>query len=162
MNELELNQADKNRIKADIKLTLILGLLFTIVLIVIVFIIPTILILFKKPTDGFVKRGLIIIGLLSLPMLVISWKNIFKYFDLKNGNKISFRTTDYEIKKEMEGFILRTRTPLKLKFDLYDKLPDLIKLGEPIIIESTRLSKTLLYISQDNENLLEKVEREND
>ena len=162
MNETELTQADKNRIKDEIKLTLIIGLLFTIALIVVVFIIPIVLILFKKPADGFIQRGLIIIGMLALPMLVISWTNIVKYVDLKKGKKISLRTTDYEIKKEKEGFVLRTRTPMKLKFDLYDKLPDLIKLTEPITVELTKLSKTLLFISQDNENLLEKVEREND
>jgi hypothetical protein len=162
MSELELSEKDKNRIKSDIRLTLILGLLFTIALITVMFIIPTILYFLNRASDGFLKRALLIIGLLSLPMLVISWKNILKYIDLKKGKKLSFKTTDYEIKKEKEGFILQTATPLKLKFDLYDKLPDLIKAKESIKIESTRLSMTLLYISQDNENLLEKVEREND
>lgn len=160
MIERELTETDVKRIKDDIKLTLVLGLLFTVALIILVFIIPTILILFKKPADGFMKRGLIIMGLLSLPLLGISWKNIIKYIDLRRGKKTKFRTSDYEIKKEKDGFVLWTRTPLKLKFDLYEKLPGLIKVNEPITIETTKLSKTLLFISQDNENLLEKVESE--
>jgi len=102
MTERELTETDVKRIKDDIKLTLILGFLFTVVLIIIVFIIPTILILFKKPADGFMKRGLIIMGLLSLPLLGISWKNIVKYIDLRKGKKTNFETSDYEIKKEKD------------------------------------------------------------
>ena len=100
-------------------------------------------------------------GLLSLPLIGISWKNVMKYIDLRRRKKISFKTSDYEIKKNKNGFVLFTNTPLKLKFDLYHKLPDLIKSGEPITIETTKLSKSLLFISQDRENLLDKVEREN-
>lgn len=99
-------------------------------------------------------------GLLSLPLIGISWKNFIKYIDLLRRRKISFRTSDYEIKKEKNGFVLWTRTPVGLKFDLYEKLPDLIKLEEPVTIETTKSSKTLLFISQDSENLLEKLERE--
>jgi hypothetical protein len=162
MNEKKLNEVDKNRIKTEIKLSMILGLLFTIALIVVVFIVPSVLFFLNKPSDGFIKRGLFILALLSFPMLLVSWKNVIKYIDLKRGNKIHFQTTDYEIKKEKEDFVLRVNTPSKMQFDLYDKLPDLIKFKEPITIEATRLSKTLLYISQGNGNLLEKVEIEND
>lgn len=162
MTEIELTQRDIKRIKSDIKLTLILGMLFTIGLIILVFIIPLILTLFNKPADGFANRALFSIGLLSLPLIGISWKNLVKYIDLVRSKKISFKTTDYDIIKGKDGFVLSTKTPLKLKFDLYDKLPELIRLDEPIKIELTRLSKTLLYISQDGENLLEKVEIENE
>ncbi|WP_188502626.1 hypothetical protein [Pontibacter amylolyticus] len=161
---MELNQADRGRIKVEIKLPLILGLLFSIALLALIFVVPSILFSLNKPTetDEFIKRGLFILVLLLLPMLSISWKSIIKYIDLKKGNKIRFRTADYEITKEKEGYTLRIRTPLKLKYNLYDKLPELIKPREPITIELTALSKTLLFISQDSENLLEKVEREND
>ncbi|WP_157578677.1 hypothetical protein [Pontibacter roseus] len=162
MTEIALTQRDIKRIKNDIKLTLILGMLFTIGLIILLFITPLILTLFNKPADGFANRALFIIGLVSLPFIGISWKNIVKYIDLIRSRKISFKTSDYEIKKGKDGFILSIETPLKLKFDLYDKLPELLRLGEPIKIELTRLSKTLLYISQDGKNLLEKVEIEND
>lgn len=158
MIELELNQADKDRISDDIKLTMILGLLFTIMLLVVIFVIPFVLFLLDITADGFARRGLFIMGLLSLPLIGISWKNFIKYIDLLRRRKISFRTSDYEIKKN--GFVLWTRTPVRLKFDLYEKLPDLIKLEEPVTIETTKSSKTLLFISQDSENLLEKLERE--
>jgi len=162
MNELELSQSNKDRIKGNIKVTLTLGLLFTIALIAVVLVIPTILVLFNiKPDEGLIKRGLIIIGALFLPMLVISWKNIIKYIELKSGKKARLMTGDYEIKEKKDGFVLRINTPLKLEFDLHDKLPELIKLKEPITIELTQLSRTLLFISQDNVNLLDMVERTN-
>lgn len=43
-----------------------------------------------------------------------------------------------------------------------DRIKSDIRLTLILKVELTRLSKTLLFISQDNENLLEKVEREND
>ena len=162
MNELDLNQADKNRIKDEIKLALILGAVFTIALIVVVLIVPTILFLLDKTSEGFLKRGIFIISLLSLPLVVIDRWNFFKYLDLKRGKKINFSTSDYDIRKEGNGFVLRTTIPFKGKFNVYDEIPALIRLNEPLIIETTKLGKILLYISQDNENLLEKVEKEND
>jgi len=160
MNETELTEGDKKRIKDDIKLTSIIGLIFTVALITLVFIVPLILYIFNKPADGFAKRSLIIMGGLSLPMIAISWKNIIKFIDLKTGKKLNFQTKDYEIKKTKDGFVLVTKSPIKLKLDLYDAMPALLKVADPIIIETTKLSKTLLYISQDTENLLEKLEAE--
>jgi len=160
MNELKLNQADIKRIKEDIRLTTIIGLIFTIALIVITLIIPTILLLFFKPADGFVTRALIVSGTFFLLFLGISWKNFVKYIDLRIGKKINIKTGDYEIEKAKEGFVLKTKSPLKLKLDLWDEMPPLIKNAEPITFEITKLSKTLLYISQDTVNLLEKIENE--
>src|SRR5579871_3480353 len=144
MKEIELSQTDKNRIKIDIKVMTIVALVFTLALISLIFIPSLVLFLFKKPAEGFVKRGLIIIAALSLPLLGVSWKNIVKYVDLLKGKKIVFITSEYEIAKEKKGFILDIKSPMKLNFDLCDKLPELVKLGEPINIEVTKLSKTLL------------------
>ncbi len=162
MNEIQLTQADKKRIKTDIKLTSIIGLIFCVALIVLVLIIPLILYFFGKTADGFGRRSLFIIGGLSLPFIAISWTNILKYIDLRIGKKMNIRTGDFEIKKTKEGFILKTKSPLKLKFDLWDEMPPLIKVTEPITFELTKLSKTLLFISQDTVNLLEKIEDEID
>ena len=160
MSESQLSQADKDRIIVDIKLTLIIGILFTIVFVVLILIIPLILYFLGKTADGFAERSLIIISGLSLPFIAISWTNIIKYVDLRIGKKISFSTTDYKIDKTKDGFILETKSPLKAKFDLYDDMPALIKLTDPITIEIAKLSKTLLFISQANDNLLEKIEKE--
>lgn len=162
MIELELSQADRKRIKDDIKLTSILGLIFSIVLIILVLIIPLILYFFNKTADadGFARRSLLIIGGLSLPLIAVSWKNIFKYIDLRTGKKVNFNTIDYAIEKTKDGFVLTIKSPLKTKFDLYDEMPDLIKTTDPITIETTKLSKTLLFISNNSDNLLEKIENE--
>lgn len=160
MNETTLSSGDKERIKVSIKLTLIFGLFFSVALIVMVLIVPLILYFFGKTADGFAKRSLFIIGGLSLPFIAVSWTNIFKWIDLRAGKKLHFETKDYEIKKVKDGFVLITKSPLKIKFDLYDKIPSMIKSTEPITIETTKLSKTLLSISQNSENLLEKIERE--
>jgi hypothetical protein len=162
MNEIQLTEADKDRIKTDIKLTSIIGLIFCVALIVLVLIIPLILYFFGKTADGFGRRSLFIIGGLSLPFIAISWTNILKFIDLRIGKKMNIKTQDYEIEKTKEGFILKTKSPLKLKLDLWDEMPPLIKVTEPITFELTKLSKTLLFISQDTVNLLEKIEDEID
>src|SRR5688500_385297 len=102
MTETELTHTDKKRIKDEIKVTLIIGLLLTTTFVVFIFIVPIILTIFNKPKDGFIGRGLMTIGLLSLPVLAISRKNIIKYVDLCKGKKITFKTSDYEIKKEKD------------------------------------------------------------
>lgn len=158
MTEKELTDSDRERIKDEIKLTLIIGLLFSIALIVVILVIPLILYFFGKTADGFARRSLFIIGGLFSPFLAVSWKNIFKFIDLRIGKKMNIRTEQYEIEKTKEGFILKTKSPLKLKLDLWDEIPSLIQLSKPITIEITKLSKTLIFISQDTENLLEKVE----
>jgi hypothetical protein len=160
MTEIELTDTDKRRIKGDIKLTLIIGLIFSVALIVVVLIIPLVLYFFGKTADGFMRRSLFVIGGLSLPFLAVSWKNIFKYIDLRIGKKTTIKTDDYKIEKTKEGFVLKTQSPLKLKLDLWDEMPALIKVTEPLTIEITKLSKTLLFISQDTVNLLEETEKE--
>ena len=160
MIEIELNPADKRRIKDHIKLTSILGLMFSVALIVLVFIITLILYFIGNPADGFARRSLLVIGGLSLPFIAFSWKNIFKYIDLRTGKKISFKTADYRIEKTKDGFVLSTKSPLKTKFDLYDGIADLIRRTDPIFIETTKLSRTLLFISNNTDNLLEKIEKE--
>lgn len=160
MIEIELTDTDKQRIKEDIKLTLIIALLFSVALIVVVLIIPLILYFFGKTADGFLRRSLFIIGGLSLPFFAVSWKNILRYIDLRIGRKTAFKTEDYKIEKAKDGFVLKTQSPLKLKLDLRDDIPALIKVTEPLTIEITKLSKTLLFISQDTVNLLVKIEDE--
>lgn len=99
MIETGLTQTDRKRIKDDIKLTSIIGLIFSVALIILVLIVPSVLYFLGKTADGFARRSLFIIGGLSLPFIAVSWKNIFKYIDLRTGKKINFQTTDYEIKK---------------------------------------------------------------
>jgi hypothetical protein len=162
MKEFELNNADRERISVDIKLTIILGTLLVLAIIILIGLVPLGLFLFgKAPADGFVKRGLFILSFVVLLYIALTWRNLIKYIDLRNGKKISFRTTDYELKKEKDGLLLLTKSPLKLKLDVYDDFQNLIKQSDSLTIEISKLSKTLLFISHDSENLLERIEREN-
>jgi hypothetical protein len=159
MTEIELNNSDKLRLKNDMKLSLILGLLFTIILVTIVAIIPCILFMFdKQPTDGYITRSLYILGGLSIPLVGISWKNVIKFIDLKKGLKIKFISMEYEIKKEKdETFIIATDNDNQ-KIKIYDYMETYIESPKPLIVELSKLTKTLLFISHDSDNLIEKFE----
>lgn len=159
MNEIQLTQADRETIKTDIKLTLIIGALFSVVLLVLVFIIPLILYFIGKTADGFARRSLFMMGSLLLPFIVVSWTNIVKCLDLIVGRKIKFQTTDYQIEKAKHGFVLTIKSPYKIEFDLPD-MPSILKVSDPITVEIAKLSKTLLLISQRNENLFDIIEDE--
>ncbi|HEY5749659.1 MAG TPA: hypothetical protein VIU12_26505 [Chryseolinea sp.] len=160
MNELELTSADKERIKVEIKLMQIMIILFTIALVLLLAVIPLIFFLFgKRFADGWTQRGLFILAGLSLPLIVISWKNMVKYVDLRSGKKLKFETADYSIKGKKDEKILEIRTPLKLKLDLSDDLPPLLKTSEPITIEIAKRSGMLLSITQGGNNLLEEAEK---
>ncbi|WP_299568266.1 hypothetical protein [uncultured Pedobacter sp.] len=70
MTETELNKNDKLRLRADFKISMVLGLLFSLSLVIIVGLILGVMFIFgKRPSDGFVTRGLYIIGLLFIPFL---------------------------------------------------------------------------------------------
>src|SRR5690606_25673552 len=98
MTETELNKNDKLRLRADIKISMVLGLLFSLALVMIIGLIPGVMFIFdKRPSDGFVTRDLYIIGLLFIPFLAISWTNILKYIDLRQGKKLIFKTDDYDV-----------------------------------------------------------------
>ena len=159
MNEIQLTQADRKTIKTDIKLTLIIWLLFSVTLLLLVFVVPLILYFIGKTTDGFARRSLFLMGSLLLPLIAVSWTNIFKCLDLLVGLKINFQTTDYQIEKTKDDISLKITSPYKIEFDLLG-VPSTLKQSDPITVEVAKLSKTLLLISQGNENLLEKIEEE--
>ncbi len=120
MNTIELAPADKKRIKDDIKLTFIFGTLFVLALILLVTIGPLLYRLFGgEPKAGFMGRMLMISGLLSIPLIAISWLNILKYFDLLSGKKVEIESSDFEIKRTRDDVFLITRTPRKLKLRIY-------------------------------------------
>jgi len=80
MIETELTEADKKRIKADISLTFIIIMLFTLALVLFFGIGFGIAYLFGlRPTESVDKRILVGLSVLSLPLMLISWKNILKY-----------------------------------------------------------------------------------
>ncbi len=163
MNTIKLAPADKKRIKDDIILTFIFGALFVFALILLVTIGPLLYKLFGgEPEAGFMVRMLIISGLLSTPLIAISWRNILKYFDLLSGKKVQIVTSDFEIKRTRDDIFLVTKTPKKLKLSIYPQIADHINSSQTLLIQITRLSRMPLFISHDAINLIEKVEAEDD
>ena len=133
------------------------GLLITIALIILVGLIPGIIFIFgKRPTEGFVTRGLYLIGLLFIPYLGLSWTNILKYIDLKKGKKLIYKMDDYEVVIKKDNTFILTRGDNKQKIKIDKGLVAFIKSSEPLTIEISNISKSLLFISHDNENLLDK------
>ena len=158
MTEIDLNISDKKRLKSDIKISLVIGLLFSVVLVIIVGLVPGILfIIGKRPSKGFVSRGLYILALLFIPFLVISWTNLLKYIDLKKGKKYNFKTEDYEVLKEKDKAFILTKGDVKHKIKIDNLLIEFVKSPKPLVIEISKLSKFLLFISHDNKNLLDKL-----
>ena len=161
MTVTELNSNDKLRLRADIKTFLVLGLLFSIALVIIIGLIPGVMFIFgKRPTDGFVARCLYIIGLLFIPFLAISWTNILKYIDLRQGKKQIFKTDDYEVINKKDTAYILTRGDNKQKIKIDNELIPFIKSSQPLTIEISNLAKSLLFISYDTDNLLDKLYNE--
>jgi len=158
MIEKELNNNDKLRLRADIKISMMLGFLFSIALVIIVGLIPGVMFVFgKRPSDGFVTRSLYIFGLLLIPFLVISWTNILKYIDLRKGKKLIYKMDDYEVINKKETAYLLTHGDNKQKIKINNELVPLINASQPLTIEISNLSKSLLFISHDRDNLLDKL-----
>jgi len=154
--ETELTQADKTTLKQDIKISLIIGLLFCVALVLIVAIGPAMFLLFgKHPADGFVTRGLFILGFLFIPFVAVSWINILKYADIKRGKKVAIMTTDYEIIKTKSSVSLRLKDNDNRKIEVWEELLPLIHTSRPLKIDIAILSKTIVFISHDNKNLLD-------
>jgi len=158
MTETELNSNDKLQLRADIKISMVIGVLFLLTLVIIVGLIPGVMFIFgKRPLDGFVTRGLYIVGLLFIPFLAISWTNILKYIDLKKGKKLIIKTDDFEVINKKDNAYILTRGDNKQKIKIDNELVHFIKLSQPLTIEISKLAKSLLFISHDNDNLLEKL-----
>lgn len=159
MTETDLNIDDKSRLKADIKISLVIGLLFTIVLVVLVGLVPGIMFLFgKKPSDGFMSRCLFILGLLFLPFLIISWTNVLKYFDLRKGKKNVLNTENYELVTGKDNSFILTSDNAKQKIKISNEIVKFIKPEQPLTIEICILSKLILFISHDSINLIDKFD----
>jgi len=161
MTQADLTINDKARLKDDIKLSLIIGVIFSIALVILVGLIPLILFLFgNSPSDGFLTRGLYIIGLLFLPFLAISWDNLLKYIDLQKGRKLILKIIDYEIINKKGKVFIINKDNTKQKVEIDDKLVEFMDLAQPVTIELSPLTKSLLFISHDSNNWLDKLDND--
>ena len=161
MTKADLTINDKSRLKDDIKLSLIIGLIFSVALAIIVGLIPLILFLLgKSPSHDFLTRGLFIIGLLFLPFLVVSWKNLLKYIELQNGKKLTLKVDDYEIINTKGKSFIINMDNTRQKVEIDQKLMKFIDLTQPLTVELSPLTNSLLFISHDSHNLLDKLDND--
>ena len=158
MTQTDLTINDKSRLKDDIKLSLIIVLIFSVALVILVVLIPVALFLFGKSlSDGFLTRGLYILGLLFLPFLAVSRRNLLKYIDLQKGKKVRLKFVDYEIVSKRDNVSIVNNDNTKQKVEIDEKLLKFIDLTQPLTIELSLLTDSLLFISHDSHNWLDKL-----
>jgi hypothetical protein len=157
VQEAEMTVADKKTLKQSIKLSLIIALLFCVASVFIVAIIPTVMFLIgRDPAAGFVTRGLYILGLLFIPFLAISWKSLLKFIDIQQGKKLRTESPQFEIQKTKNTLYIRTFDNKEQRFEIWEELVPLLDLTQPIIIETGKISKEIIFISNNTDNLLDK------
>ena len=157
MTEIELTEENKIRLKKYIKFDVFLIIIFFAVLIFIVGIIPVVSLIFTKPTEGFLNRSSLLICFLFIPFIGVLWKVLKVFIDIRSGKKLRFEITNFEIQKGKKSTLLIDRNTQN-KFEIADYLIPYIDTKNPINIEITKLSKELLFISNQTENYITKAE----
>lgn len=158
MTEKELTEADKRRIRSHIILTTILGTVAALGLILLLFMaLGAAYLLGFKPAHTLSIRVWIVVGCISMLIPLLASKNILKVVEIIGEKKMVFVTDDFYIEKRTDRtYLVSTQPPLKI--EIYDALVPMLKPSVALNIELTKLSKTVLFISHDHENLLERVE----
>lgn len=157
MKEIELTQENKITLKKYIKFDLFLVILFFSAFVLLIGIIPLILLIFTKPTEGFIKRSLFVMFLLFIPFIGVLWKVLKIYRDVSSGKKLRFEIEKYEIKNDKKSMVLVDINTQK-KFEFAEYLLPYIETEKPIRIEIAKFSEQLLFISNGEENYIEKAE----
>ncbi len=158
MKEIELTQENKITLKKYIKFDLFLVILFFSAFVLLIGVIPLILLIFTKPTEGFLKRSLLVMCLLFIPFLGVLWKVFKIYRDVRSGKKLRFEIEKYEIKNDKKSMVLVDINTQK-KFEVAEYLIPYIETEKPIRIEIAKFSEQLLFISNGEENYIEKAEK---
>lgn len=159
MKEIELTQENKITLKKYIKFDLFLVILFFSALVLLLGIIPLILLIFTKPTEGFLNRSLLIMGLSFIPFIGVLWKVLKIFIDIRSGKKLRVEVEKYEVRNEKKTTVI-VDSKTQNKFEVDEYLIPYIQIEKPIRIEITKLSKQLLFISNGEENYIEKAEKE--
>ncbi|MBI3220166.1 MAG: hypothetical protein HYZ44_11695 [Bacteroidetes bacterium] len=112
-----------------------------------------------KPAHALSTRVWIVVGCISMLIPLLASGNIVKMLDVFQAKKVVIATCEYHIEKQSAGtFLVSTSPPLRI--EIYDKIVPLLKPSVTLHIELSKLSKTVLFISHDQENLMERVESE--
>jgi uncharacterized membrane protein YqjE len=160
MIELELTKEDKIALKKHIKLHVSLIILFYSAVILLIGIVSLLFLVFQKPAKGLLNRGMLIVFFLFIPFIGVIWKVIKIYIDLKSGKKLLYEIEKFEIIKEKKSIVLIDKKTQD-KFKIEEYLLPYINVENPIKIEITKLSKEILFISNDAENYIYKADLDN-
>ncbi len=155
---MELNNNDKKRIWLEIKISTIIPTILFVLLLSILVIGSGITTFFINVKPGFLNRSLTILLFLFIPFLYFVWLSAIKYIDLKRNTKITIQLGNYEFKKRKNDiFVVSEKENFKMK--IFEDLIPLIDVNSPLTVEYTKYSKVLLFVSNDNQNLLDKIEK---
>ncbi len=155
---MELNKNDKKRIWLELKISTIIPIILFALIVILLAVGIGITSFFVNVKAGFLDRILTILLFLFIPFLYFVWLSAIKYIDLKRNAKIRILVGDYEIKKLKNNvFVVSKNDNFKIK--IFEDLIPLIDINSPLIVEFTKFSKVLLFVSNNNQNLLDKIEK---
>ena len=155
---MELNNNDRKRIRLELKISTIIPIILFVIIVIILAIGSEITGVFVTIKSGVLNRSLTILLFLFVPFLYFIWLSLLKYIDLKRNNKIRIQIDDYEIKKVKNNvFVVSEKNNFRIK--IFEDLTPLIDINYPLSIEFTKLSKVLLFVSNNNQNLLDRIEK---
>ena len=158
MTSEEFNNIDRQDLKDSLKVSVIFGLFIVLASAVILAIILGVaILLFGQPADGIGQR---IMPVLTLSLIAFSHPFLIA-LDMALGKKNIFKTSDYNIIQKKKKYFIKIndnrKTPI---IELEEELIAKIDTSKPLTIERTKVSKTLLFISHDKENILKIIEDE--
>jgi hypothetical protein len=155
---MELNNNDKKRIWLEIKISTIIPAILFVLLLFLLLATTGVMFFFTNAKPGLLNRSLTILLFLFILFLYFVWSSAIKYIDLKRNAKIRIQLDNYELKKRKNNiFVVSEKENFKMK--IFEDLIPLIDINSPLTIEYTKFSKVLLFVSNDNQNLLDKIEK---
>ena len=159
MQEIDINTIDRKRIRSDIWVSMFLGTVFLLAIIGLVALIFFIGVLLKaNPSAGVVDRVMyFLVGILIL-YIALLYPNFIKLIDLIKGKKVVLNLSSYIIDNIKDSHYVISSDKKYGKIEIYGDLVPEIKKDLPLQIEITKYSKIVLYISNDKENLLERID----
>ena len=159
MQEIDINTIDRKRIRSDIWVSMFLGTVFLLALIGLVAIVFFVGVLLKaNPSAGVVDRVMyFLIGVIILYVALL-YPNFIKLIDLVKGKKVVLNLSSYTIDNIKDNHYVISNDIKYGKIEIYDDLVPEIKTDLPLQIEISKYSRIVLYISNDKENLLERIE----
>ena len=157
MIEEKLTTADRRSLKLDLKMSYILGLILLVAVILFIFLVYFGGTLFGfKPKDGVILRGIYVFSGFLVFMIIV-WASYFKhYIDLIKGVKVNLTLNQYQLVTEKGKTYLISNDPQYGRIEVYKGLLDFIDSNRPLKIELAKYSKSMLFISHDTDNYLDK------